>query len=103
MRHVLLLAIAFMALGCRNKAIDQLEDIKREVCACKDVACGEAAMKKVPQPQERVEQSPKSQQLAREMIDCMAKLYLAERPSTDPDEAAPTSPGSADPASARTP
>ena len=43
--------------------------------------------------------------LASEMLACMAKLYLKDRPKTGPDEEAPppTSPGSAAPASAKKP
>ena len=42
-----LVVLALLA-GCENKELTQLERVKQEVCACKDVACAEAAMKRVP-------------------------------------------------------
>jgi len=98
--------IAVALLGCGDKQLETLEEIRDAVCACKAVACGEAAMKKVPQDQ--IKSNRKMQRVAAEMLDCMSKLYDADRPSTDPDEEtpeaiAPTSPGSAGSASGGTP
>lgn len=93
--------IAVALLGCGDKQLETLEAIRDEVCACKTPACGEAAMKKV--PQDKLESNRKMQRVANEMLDCMAKLYVQDRPSTDPDAEEPTSPGSADPASAEMP
>lgn len=93
-------AVIAMALAaCRNKSLDELRVVRDEVCACKTTACGEEALKRVPQGD--VKADHRMQELANEMLSCMAKLYLRDRPSTDPD--APSAPGSADPASARTP
>ena len=94
------LVIAIMLLGCRDSKIEELRTVKAEVCKCETVACGEDAMKRVP----KYDPNHHTQVIAQDMLQCMAKLYLKDRPSTDPDEEAPaTSPGSADPASARTP
>lgn len=94
--------IAIALGGCRDKALEELERVRDEVCACKTAACGEEAMKKV--PQQEVKPNHRAQALANEMLGCMAKLYLKDRPTTDPDSEAPsTSPGSAEPASAGTP
>jgi len=95
------LVIAIALLGCGDKQLETLEAVRDEVCACKTPACGEAAMKKV--PQDKLESNRKMQHVAHAMLDCLAKLYDADRPSTDPDAEAPTSPGSAAPASAGTP
>ena len=95
------LVIAIALLGCGDKQLETLEAVRDEVCACKTPACGEAAMKKV--PQDKLESNRKMQRVAHDMLDCMAKLYDEGRPSTDPDADEPTSPGSAAPASAETP
>lgn len=41
-------------------------------------------------PQDDIKASRKSQDVARQMLDCLARLYEAERPVTDPD--APAAP-----------
>jgi hypothetical protein len=92
--------IAIMLLGCRDSKIEELRSVRAEVCKCESVACGEDAMRRVP----KYDPNHRTQEIANEMLACMAKLYLKDRPSTDPDQQAPaTSPGSADPASAGTP
>ncbi len=80
MRFVILLA--FLA-GCRDKGITKLEALRDELCACKDAACGQAAMAKVPSVE--VANSHRSQTIAREMLDCLSKLTDAERPAKGPD------------------
>ncbi len=84
---MLRVALMFMAIalcGCRDKQLAEIKKVRDLVCACKDVACGEAAMKRVP----RQSGSPghKAQQLASEMMTCMSKLYLKDtRPDDNPD------------------
>lgn len=95
----LVIALALLC-GCRDKQLDELIAIKEEVCACKNAACGEAAMGKVPQGD--IKSTHKMQQVARSMMDCMKRLYDNDRPTTDPD-AEPSDRGSAEPASAKTP
>lgn len=77
------LVIAIALAGCRDPELVKLEETRAEVCACKTVACGDAAMKKV--PQDRVNSNHRTQQLARDMLDCLHKLYLQNPPSSDPD------------------
>lgn len=79
------LAIAIALCGCRDEGLDRLDDIRHEVCACETIACGEDAMKKV--PQQGVTTDHRAQAIAREMMECMAKLYRQDRPMTDPDAA----------------
>lgn len=79
---VILVALAVPA--CKDHELAKLKDVRNEVCACKAVLCAEAALKKV--PAKDVKSTPKSQAVAREMLNCLAELYAAERPSTDPDE-----------------
>ena len=94
MSRSLVIAVALLA-ACGDKQLEQLKDIKDEVCACKTIACGEAAMKKVPQGD--LKTSRKMQHVARDMMECMAKLDAGDRPVTDPDAEQPE-PGSAAPA-----
>lgn len=116
-----LVVVVWLLAGCHESQVDKLAAIKARVCACKTASCGEAALKDV--PQQSIESTPRTQAVARDMMECLAKLYEAERPSDEPGEAsgsdgsasegsssgaagasgAATRPGTADPASARTP
>jgi hypothetical protein len=92
--------IAIALLGCRDREIEDLRALRGELCKCKTVECGEALMEKLPQ---HGTTDHRARAIAKEMLDCMARLYDRNRPSTDPDDEAPTSPGTAAPASAGTP
>lgn len=76
-----------LAAGCRDPGVVELEGIRDEVCKCADAKCAEAAMARV--PQKEAPNDHRSQKIAREMMDCLAKLYEAERPATGPDAEAP--------------
>ncbi len=89
MRALVIVATLAGMAACVDNSLDELQAIQHEVCACKTSSCGEAAMKKIPQRDVRA--SRESQAIARKVMDCMAKLYLADRPSTDPDQEAPGS------------
>lgn len=73
-----LVVLALLA-GCENKELTQLERVKQEVCACKDVACAEAAMKRVPTGD--VHPDHREQGVARDMLDCLSKLYDEAKPA----------------------
>ena len=81
------LVIAIALAGCGDPQIVKLEEARTEVCACKTAACGDAAMKKV--PQERVTSNHRTQQLARDMLDCLHKLHTQDGPNLDPDAEEP--------------
>jgi hypothetical protein len=72
-----------LAAGCRDPGVVELEGIRDEVCKCTDAKCAEIAMKRVPTTD--VPNNHRSQTIAREMMECLAKLYEAERPATGPD------------------
>ncbi|MBA3453913.1 MAG: hypothetical protein H0T42_12535 [Deltaproteobacteria bacterium] len=76
-----------LAIGCRDKGLTRLEEIRATICACKTAECAEAAIKLVPAVQAKSNAS--SQKIAREMLDCLAKIYAKARPATGPDEPAP--------------
>ena len=92
-------AISVALWGCGDPEAAQLFRVKEAVCACKTTACAQAALNEVPKPE--IKSSHKSQRIVRDMLDCLARIYDEERPSTDPD--APTVPETSAPASARTP
>ncbi len=73
-----------LAAGCRDPGITELEKTRDMICACKTAACAELAMKRV--PTREAPNNHRSQKIAREMMECLAKLYEAERPATGPDE-----------------
>jgi hypothetical protein len=87
------LVIAIALAGCGDPQIVKLEEARAEVCACKTAACGDAAMKKV--PQERVTSNHRTQQLARDMLDCLHKLHMKDGPGPDPDAEVEPASGSA--------
>ena len=97
MRAALVILVA-LASACGDREAKQLEAIKQAVCACKTSACGEEAMKRI--PQHDIKSTHKAQRVAQEIMECLDRLYEDERPSTDPDASAPET---SDPASARTP
>lgn len=77
------LAILVTVVGCTDHGVERLTSIKAEICACKTASCAEQAMKRV--PRETIESTHRTQAIARDMLDCLAKLQAAERPTTDPD------------------
>lgn len=96
MRFVICVAL----LGsCDDREADGLDKVRRAVCACHTAACAELAMKDVPTGE--IKSTHRAQLVARDMLDCLARLHEAERPSTDPD--APSAPRTSDPASGGTP
>lgn len=92
--------IAVTLVACKDHDLAILGDVKAEVCACKTASCAEQALKRV--PADTIKPTRTSRTLAREMMDCLARLNAAERPSTDPDAegsgTAPAPEGSAAPA-----
>ena len=102
LQRVIVVALGLAA--CRESQVDRLTAIKARMCACKTASCAEAALHEV--PQQDIESNHRTQAVARDMMECMARLYEAERPSDDPDDqasGAPTAPETSAPASARTP
>ncbi len=98
MRRAVVICVALVG-GCRDPEVAQLQAVKDTVCKCKTASCAEDALKKV--PQHEIKSGHKAQRVARDMLDCLARIYEADRPTTDPD--APTPPETSDHASARTP
>jgi hypothetical protein len=82
MKWLFVISVA-LAGGGSDREASKLAQIRNEVCACKTSKCGEEALAKV--PNKNIQSTPKSQRVAREMLDCLAELYKADRPTTDPD------------------
>lgn len=83
MRWLFVISVA-LAIGCRDPAVTQLEAIRDEICACTTAACGQEAMKRLPAL--KAERSPRTQKVARAMLDCLQKLYLKHDPTTHDHE-----------------
>jgi hypothetical protein len=94
-KRAFVICVALALPACKDHELEKLAGIRDEVCACKTVQCADAAMGKL--PTKTVSSTPKSQQIARAMLDCVAELYQSEVPTMDPD--AETAPGSAPPTS----
>jgi hypothetical protein len=91
MRFVISVALV-AAVGCGDREIVELEKVRDSVCACRAaheddphaaVQCAEAALKLLPKRETRA--SHRAQVIARDMMECLARLYEADKPSTDPD------------------
>jgi hypothetical protein len=88
-----LLAILVTLAACQDHSVEQLEAVKRDVCACKAASCAEQAMNRVPAA---IPSTHRTQAIARDMLECRARLEAGERPTTDPDaESAAPAEGSA--------
>jgi len=74
--------VVLMLAACGDRDAAQLEIVKREVCACDSVACAEAAMKHLPHGGGTP--SHRDQAIARDMVDCLAKLKDAAQPQLPP-------------------
>jgi len=95
------LAILVTLVACVDHDAERLIEIKTKVCACKTASCAEQEMKLV--PERAIKSTHRTQEIARELLDCVAKLRADERPTTDPDapdedEPAGDTAGSAPPA-----
>jgi hypothetical protein len=78
-----ILVVVAWLVGCRNRDIERLTEIKDQVCACKTVSCAEEQIKAV--PKSAIKSTHRTQAIARDMLGCLARLHEAERPITDPD------------------
>jgi hypothetical protein len=88
------LAILVTLVACNESDTERMNAIRDQTCACKTASCAEQAMSQV---QSRgIKSTPRVQALARDMMECVARLNAAERPTTDPDaEGGDTASGSA--------
>lgn len=93
-------AILVTLAACHDRELERLTAIRTTVCACKTVRCGEQAVAQV--AEQPIQSTPRTQALAREMMDCLAKLQAADRPTTDPDAELPAA-GSASSAATAAP
>ena len=89
MRYAVLVVLALA--GCRDPEVARLQKVKQAVCACKTASCADAAMREVPTG--KIVASHRAQTIAHDMLDCVARVYDAGQPATDPD--APVAPAPA--------
>lgn len=113
-----------LAVGCADREIEDLERAKQIVCTCRDKLgedlaklppggdeaalrsaasqCADTALKQVPQTASK--STHRAQKIAREILDCVAKIYeQREAPESDDGAKPITAPETSAPASARTP
>ncbi len=64
--------------ACAETDVAKLEAVKKQVCACKDLPCTATAMKALPRP---VHASHREQVIARDVLDCVARLEEAAKPA----------------------
>ena len=70
------LSALVLVVACGETEVGKVEAVKNRVCACKDVACADAAMQALPQP---AKASHREQGIARDTLDCYAKLVAAAK------------------------
>jgi hypothetical protein len=70
--------VLVLGVGCGETEVSKVEAVKNRVCACKDVACADAAMQALPTP---AKVSHREQGVARDTLDCYAKLVAAAKPA----------------------
>ncbi|HUS32806.1 MAG TPA: hypothetical protein VMZ53_30100 [Kofleriaceae bacterium] len=99
MKWLFVICVALLG-ACGDHEATKLAKIRDEVCHCKTAKCADEAMAQL--PTKDIQSTPRARRVAREMLDCLAELYNAQRPTDDPD-ADVSGPGTSDPASARTP
>jgi hypothetical protein len=78
------IAILVTLVACNEHDTERLTAIKLKVCACKTASCAEQELKRV--PESPIKSTHRTQEIARDLLDCVARLQEAERPTTDPDE-----------------
>jgi len=78
------IAILVTLVACNDQDAERLTAIKMKVCACKTASCAEQELKRVPEAP--IKSTHRTQEIARDLLDCMARLHEASRPTTDPDE-----------------
>jgi len=107
---------AITSAACRDHADDNLKNAVDTACACKAKldelaakneltavarveakACADDALRQVPKPIDNAKPSThREQQLAKEMMDCVAKVYNFDMMATEPPAGTePAEPGSA--------
>jgi hypothetical protein len=77
------ICVALAGTACSDNEVKKLEKIRDQVCECKTAKCAESALDRV--PKSNIESTPRTQRIAREMLDCLAGIYDADRPTQDPD------------------
>ena len=81
------LVLLLLAAGCKDEAIAALESTRDKVCQCKTAACVDTAMNAlVDHPTDK---QHKAEGIAREITDCVARIYQQTDAAPPPPDAAP--------------
>ena len=87
MRWAIASAVLLCAHGCTDTELVKLEALRGDVCSCKTAACAETAMKGLPAAvaARKTASTYRSQEVARAIVGCLAKLYEQDTPAAGPD------------------
>lgn len=89
-----LATVIALAGGCRDVDVDRMDGLARKACACKTAACADAVVHEVGAAP--VAATRKTEALAKELLDCVARRHEEELPPDDASAAATAAaPGSA--------
>ncbi|HEY6173896.1 MAG TPA: hypothetical protein VIX73_05595 [Kofleriaceae bacterium] len=78
------LAILVTLAACKDHDLERLSGVRDDVCACKEASCANRAMARL-DAKLAIDSTSRSQTIAREIMECLARLEAGERPTTDPD------------------
>jgi len=84
---VKLLALLLLAAGCKDEAIAALESTRDKVCQCRTAACVDTAMNAL--ADHPTDKQHKAEQIAREITDCVARIYQQTDAAPPPPDAGP--------------
>lgn len=87
--------------GCADPRLDRMTEVRSTVCACKDAACVEAALARMPAKSPRDEQ--RAQQVAREILACVAQVGATPAPEAGQADQADEADGAGAPPAVPTP
>jgi len=91
-RVIALVVLALTATACKDEKLERLAAIRDDVCACKSSSCARASLAAA--QREATPSTPKTQQLGREMLACLADLLEVEAETMAGSDAPPAELGS---------
>ena len=81
MKWLFVISVALVGACGDREAASSRRSVTRSAMQDRQMRRGRARKR----AEQRLQSTPKSQRIAREMLNCLAELYEAERPTTDPD------------------
>ena len=100
-RALLVVLALGVGAGCKDEAVAALEKTRNRVCECRDATCVNAAMEAM--KDHPTNHQRKAEAVAREIMDCVARVYQQTDAGTDVPDAEPSAGGTSDGAPAGAP